>query len=433
MDLSSKIKPIIPNPFSKRSGYSDLTQRSALSGEVINLVFIFKDLVFLLIVGLILVIFLKIPVVVISVLVGFEFFVAILVGLVSISKLRAVYSLNSVDDAKGFREILVVNEYYKLVKSIIGVIANFVSLILIFWFFRNEILGFISESSFANIHLRNVPLNYLIYVFILLRLFEFFMNLIRYRLIKKLKVSDNFAEVLQDWTLIDKKLYLVKQLPGISIFLIVLLLVDIPIYVPIFFVGIVALMVLISITELKEISKADFNNTKVDSSLVKTKLNIYKNEDIAVSIFGIMNVASDFKSILTPWGSRNPYIGKVYYPENTLVITNCRLLFIQVPVTGGNMTLGSMDYVQSNFLYNRSEIRKKGEQILRVKSVQNILKYGLKDFLYRDIKTLTLNKMEIYIEKFNGEPSKYLFLDKEYIDPLKKALRFYLKSKFIES
>jgi len=123
--------------------------------------------------------------------------------------------------------------------------------------------------------------------------------------------------------------------------------------------------------------------------------------------------------------------GKTYYPENTLLITNYRILLIQVPITGGNKIVGETDYVPQNFFFNRGELRQKGEELLKTNSLPQILKLATNDVLYNDIKTLTLKQTQIIIEKVSGEKLSYVFMDREYIDSLKQLFQLYLKERFI--
>jgi len=144
-------------------------------------------------------------------------------------------------------------------------------------------------------------------------------------------------------------------------------------------------------------------------------------------VFGIMKTATGFGDMFTPVGS-----SENYFPENTLLITNYRFLMVHMPISGGDEIVGGADYANINFLFNRGKIRQKGEHILKTDSLPQILNLATNDVLYKDIKTVTLKKTEIIIEKLSGEKLGYLFLDREYVEPIKKLLRAYLSDRFIE-
>ena len=223
------------------------------------------------------------------------------------------------------------------------------------------------------------------------------------------------------------------------IFLVILFFLKVPFFIPLIFGGFMILMLILSIIELKRIKNVKFreNQSKeyvdIDKTTIQHQIMSYQNEQIVFSIFGILKTAASFKDIFKPFGSATLGAGKTYFPENTLFVTNYRLLLVQVPVSGGNKIVGEVDYVQNNFFYNRSEIRQKGEQMLKTMGLTQILSYAMNDFLYSDIKLVTLKgNAQIIIEKNNGEKYSCTFLDKEYAEPLKKALSFYLKEKFTQ-
>lgn len=190
------------------------------------------------------------------------------------------------------------------------------------------------------------------------------------------------------------------------------------------------IIVFISVAEIFRIKKVEFPDN-LDQTIVRKKIVIIKNERPIQYIFGILKTSAGL-SDLKVFGSSFLGVGKIFYPENTILFTDQRLIFIQVPVSGGNKIIGGTDYVQYNFFYNREEIRQKGKELFEEKPIKNILVYAIDDVSYNEIKKLTLNKTLILIEKVNGEKFQYLFLDKEYIDIIKDIGKKYLKDKFFE-
>ena len=178
--------------------------------------------------------------------------------------------------------------------------------------------------------------------------------------------------------------------------------------------------------------KKNGENNKIDESVVQHKIENYQDEKIIGSVFGIMKTATGFKDMLKPMGASFLGSGKTYFPENSLLITNYRLLMMQIPISGGNKIVGKTNYVSQNFFFNRGEIKQKGEQILKTNSLSQILKLATNDVLFRDIKTVTLKQTKIIIEKVTKEKFGYVCMDREYIEPLKKLLRVYLRDRFIE-
>jgi len=427
MDPKDILKNIIPSPFSEQSTLSGLAKKGELLGEGLGFTTIIKNVVFLLILAFVLVGYFKISAFIVAILIGTEILITLIAGYIKIRKIKSIYAIGTLDNAKSYRNILITGEYYELIKAIFGVEANIISVVLVFLLFSREITNFVIQ----NIPLQAGLLKYFVLIFVVFRLFDFIVRLLRYNWIKNLKENDDLAQINQEYQLIGKKLELIKFIPGMSVILLVIFLVGIPLYIPLIFGGFMLLMVVLSIVELQRIKNITFDNKQIDTSVVQHAIVEYQDEQIAGSVFGIMKTASGFKDVFKPFGMSVLGSGKTYYPENTLLVTNYRILLIQVPITGGNKIVGETDYVPQNFFFNRSELRQQGEELLKTNSLSQILKLATNDVLYNDIKILTLKQTQIIIEKTTGEKLSYVFMDREYIDSLKQLFSLYLKEKFI--
>jgi hypothetical protein len=106
---------------------------------------------------------------------------------------------------------------------------------------------------------------------------------------------------------------------------------------------------------------------------------------------------------------------------------------IQVPVTGSGKIVGDVDYIRANFYFNRAEIRQRGTELLGKAPINDLLKYATNSVSFGDIRTLSLRKRRIVIEKNNGEKIGYLFADDEYIGLLKELFQTHLTNKFVSN
>lgn len=421
---------IIPNPFDKNSTLSDLEKRKELIKESLSFIALIKNIIFLIILGFVLVFYFKISTTIVAILIGTEILTMLAVGYIKIRKLGAIYSIDTRDNAKSYRKLLITNEYWELIKSIFGIVANSISVGLIFLFFPVEISNLVQNIS-LNLPIRAGYVKYMIFIFVVFRGFEFIMRLIRYNWIKTIKESEDFAQINRDYLLIERKLELIKFLPGMGVIIMLLFLIGMPYWIPLIFTGFMVLMVLLSIMELKRIKNIQFDNRGVEASIAQNEIENYQNERIVGAVFGIIRVESGLKNIFKPMGLSILGYGKTYFPENSLILTNYRLLMIQIPVSGGDKIIGKISYVPQNFLFNRAEIKEKGEQIIKTNSLQQVIQLTTNEILYRDIKTVILKQTKIIIEKLSGDKLEYVFMDREYVEPLKKILSFYLKDKFI--
>lgn len=422
----------IPNPFDKNSKLSDLAMQVELIKESLGFVYLIKNNIFRVVLGLLLIFILKVPFQIIALLIGLELLADLVMGFIKIRELKSIANIQTDDNAKSYRKLLILNERWELLKSVANIITNIISVALIFILFFQYISEFVTEHIAP--HFPDIIDNfeYIILVLLVFRAFEFIMKIIRYHLIKNLSESDDFAKVNQEFVVIGKTLQLIKAIPIFGVVLLVFFLIGLPIWVVLLIVLFIIVMIIVSLVERKRIKSVKFEKNKIDKTVIQHDIQKIPEEQVAGTVFGIMKVAADFKSAFESFGYSFLGSGKSYLPENTLVFTNYRFLMLQVPVTGGNKIVGERDYVTENFFYNRGEIREKGEDLLKTRPLPQLLEFATNDILYKDIKCVTLKQTKIIIEKNTGKKIAYLFMDREYIDTVRNCLQFYLKDKFIQ-
>ena len=95
-----------------------------------------------------------------------------------------------------------------------------------------------------------------------------------------------------------------------------------------------------------------------------------QSEKIVDAIYGI------FKNHKTGYDAlqmKGLSIGTVYNPENTIFITDTRMLFISIPVLGGGKMIGGLDVSMLQSVINFKEIAEHGEQMRSTMTPQAIL------------------------------------------------------------
>ena len=425
------ILSMLPNPYNKNSKLSDLAKGAEVVEEGLSFPVIVKNVVFLIVIGFLLKEFLHIPLNIIGIFIGIEISITILGGYIKFKKLKAIENIEERSEGYKYKSTLIISQRYDLIKTVLGLVGNITSAIIVFSFFSNELNNFITDNKIVGKFTNGNLLLICLSVCLIARIAEIIIKIIQYKLINNIEENNDFAEIERSRLLIQKKLELVNFVPMFFIIAFILYIMGIPLYILSIFIVIIFVMILLSIIEIKKISNVNFNNDENHESVVENKIEVYEDEVVEDSLFGISVVATGFKDMFKSSGSATFGVGKNYNSENTLLITNHRLLFIEVPITGGNNIVGNTDYVEQNFFFNRGEIREKGEALLRDNSIEQILGYTKKSASYEDIKVLTLKYTEIIIEKNSGEKMGYMFLDKEYIDVIKKCLEKHLVSKFI--
>lgn len=419
MEIKDLFKKYVPNPLDSGSTLPGLNIKSEVIIETFSFSGIIKNVIFLIVVGFILLNFLQVPTNVVGILIGFAILSTSIVGYLKYLKIKSLSSINPAAAGENFKKIAVIREYYNLIISIVDFCTSLISTGLILLFFGKQI----SNLFILNPAESTLSLMHLILAFIIFRLLGLIINSIKYQIIKGINSGNNIAQVNQSLTLVNKKFELITFLPGVSAVLLILFLIGIPGYIVSIFLGFVVLMVILSLVELRRIGDVDLS---VQTSVEGIKnFGSRPNEKLIGTIFGIMNLSSTGSSFLG--------VGKTTDPENTLLLTDNRLLFVQVPIPGSNNIVDTTVYSDMNFLWNRKEIQEKGNQVVSSMTLDELSKqYGVKEIPFDEIKNLTLKKMEISILTNTNQKLKYLFMDTNYIEPLKQILQTYIKEKFIE-
>jgi hypothetical protein len=415
------IQKNIPNPFNKNSDNFDLAKKAELIKESLSFFVIFKNILFLALIGIVLVLHFKVSAEIILVFFGTEMLVNLIAFYLKVREFKAIYNIDAQDVAKSYRSLLITNEYWELIKSILGLIGKSISIAFILFFFSSEI-AYISISNFINLPLNETSFRYLLFGFIAIQVINFILKLVRYIWIKNLKDFKDFAQVNQEYILIEKKLAMMKFIPTINVILLAFFLLGIPFWVLILFAALALIMVLLSIVEFNRIKNIKIENNEYVAPVVQNIAVNYQDEQITCAVFGVLKIASGFKDFFRITGYSYLGAGKNKDPENTLFVTNYRLILFYIPATGGDNISDNTDYVSQNFFFNRGEIRKNGEEILRTYTLSQIISNSRLQILFNEIKLIKLKQNKIIIEKNNGEKLAYMFMDKEYFESLKNSL-----------
>jgi len=413
-------KKFVPNPVDSESTLPGLIKESAVIVETFSFAGVIRNTVVLFIAGFVLTRFFQVPANVISILIGFEIFSSLLIASIRYRKIRSLSSITAAADGRSFKKIVVTREYYGLITGIVGFITSAISVGLVFTLFGQQLSNLLIQNEV----IKDIAVKYLILLFVVFRLFDLIGKLIRYQLIRGVKESENLAQVNQSFSLVNKRFRLIASVPGMSVALLVLFLIGIPGYAVATFSGLFVLLVVMSVIELRRIGKVDLS---VQSSAENLRnFTIRPEERIVGTLFGIMNRKRTGFAFLG--------VGKTTRPENTLLITDSRLLFVEMPIPGNNKIVDGAVYSDMNLFWNRGEIKEEGQRIVESMSLEEIAKqYGIDEVLFDEIANLKVEKMEFTILTNANQKYGYLFMDREYVEPLKQWLRTYLKGKFVET
>ena len=426
--MKNSFKDIFSNPFSQESSLEHFDKQIAVLGEVLSIKGLSKKVISLLILAILGVLYLKIPTPIIVIIFGVEILFLLISGYFKLEKAKSILKIDTQEGPKAYLTRLITSAKYNAKISTFGTLSSIVSVSLVLTFFSEEISNFVLEIF-------PYPTNILklfLFIFIGFKLFKLLLELLKYQWVKNIQNKDDYAKINQDYQIIQKKLDLINLAVTMSIILLILYLINIPFYIPLIFTGFLFILIVSSIIELRRIKGINLvNPLKENNSKKSLPVKINKDEEIILPIFGIMKTSVDLKSALEPFGISFLGKGKVLSPENSLLITNKRLLFIQVPMTGGDNIVGETNYVMNNFFYNKKELLTNGEELLRTQSLPQILQLVKKEISYEEIKTVILKENKLIIEKTSGEKFGYFFMEKEYLNIIKETLIQFLGDKLI--
>ena len=256
------------------------------------------------------------------------------------------------DNARSYWKILMTNEYFELIKYIFSLTVRISNIALVYIFFYRDLMIFVSRYI-------PFPIEF-IGIFVLISIFFVILHILvmfyRYSLIKKLQKYDDLAKINLEYQLLEQRLTLIYMISAMSLILLVLFLIGLPSHILLIFCCISFIFFIISIIELKRTTNVSFDYQKVDPRVISHPIKEHQGEQLAGSVFGVLKVATGLGDFLKPFSSSFLGTGKTYFPENTMFITNLRIILIQIPISGGNKVVGEVDYVTNNFFYNLSLI-----------------------------------------------------------------------------
>lgn len=409
---------IIPNPLSNKESLVGLAKKTEVITETFSFFRSFAFISVSLLITLYVLSNYDLPLTVIVLMATYVFVSGVISQIVKVWKINSINTIPEEKQGKSYHSLTLINLKYKLVNSVISLILTLLT-VLQLRILVPEVFGvniFIIED-FVNFSLEN-----LFGILILFRVVEIVLSIIEYSLNQGISSDENFAEVQKKLGLLNKKIEFIKFIIYSAFLLIIFNYLSIPPEIIKFVVSFMLMWLVLSLVEIIRIQKLDLNilSTKV----IGLELKLEPDEKLLYTIFGIMNLGRTGTSILG--------VGSTNKPENTLIITNKRMLFVEIPIAGNSAMVDGITYSDMNFFWNRGELINAGGETLKTFSLNEIANnYGVQSYLYDDISKLILKKMEIEIHTIRNDKVKYLFLDREHIQPLIDNFKAVLGEKFV--
>jgi hypothetical protein len=186
--------------------------------------------------------------------------------------------------------------------------------------------------------------------------------------------------------------------------------------------------------EIKQLKKIPQNKpTTVDPETQHPISPVQPNERIIDAIYGIQFVVSSYGEMISVGFSEKVVmgVGKDYYPENTLIRTTDRLLFVQAPMPGGNAIIGQLNFPQQHANYNRGGIKKQAEQLMQ-QGIEEVLKYTVKELFLSELDYITIRPHTLIMTMRSGKNLSYKNYDPAYKEQLKQIFGTFVDIKEVE-
>lgn len=428
MKNKNGLNSFIPNPFETSSNLSNLDQKAASIKEASSLTSVFGTITTLLTIGIVLLI-ISTPFLVVLLLIGGQIAITVWKVLLSIQKIKSLQGIDTSESSDGsLQKIISIDASYEKQKSRIGLLISVASFIVIF-------LGFQEAIQNVRFELNGFMQNLNVWYFLLPSLYYIYsyaFHSLSYSLYSSLPKAGAYSEVNKRYQVYRDILAGIPVI-AVGVLLVVgLILLGAPWWITALTGSFILLLATLSFTNAYRIANTKTQKTTVDTDLKEEAISTIEGEKVEGAIYGISRQATSFLEQITPSGYSVAGAGRTLAAENTLVITNKRLLFIQVMVDGGNSIVGDTNYSMMNFYFNRGAIKEAGENLLKKESMKEITELALRQCNYEDIKLLKLDTATVYIEKTNGKKMKCGYMDKEYFETTASLLKKHLGDRFVQ-
>jgi hypothetical protein len=408
---------LIPNPLNKDENLLGLAKKSEMVVETFSLLRAITSIIIILVITVIFVISLALPPFVNISIIVYIFVSSVLTQVIRVWKINLINNINKDNQAKGILRLRLTGHKYVLINSSVSILLTLLFLLELV-IVDSEVLEFnlFSLSTFFDIKIVTV-----IYLILASRAADLVVNLFGFVMINRIVPNEDFASVSRDLSLLKRQIEILKLVFGAVVILSLLYLFQIPFNIIALILLIIVMFLVLSIWEIIRLKSVDLESTS--SQGIGLDLETSLDEKVIYALFGIMNLNRTGFAFLG--------VGKTDKPENSLLITNKRLLFIEIPMPGNSKMVEGTNYSDMNFFWNRGEIVKNGKELLKTHTLSEIIKrYGVKSFKFEDIKRIELHKMLIKIETNSADKAEYVFMDREHIDPSMSHLKQLLGEKF---
>ena len=412
---------------------SGLYKKASLAKTGFNMAGLISTLVFWLIVSFLIYQFLDAPIEIVLIFAGVQILIAMVLAIIRAYQFGSIWKVRTNEQTDSYWQIYLVNKRYGLINKIMAPITLGVAVFLIYLIYPEAATQILDKMVLGS----NLTVKYLLVTLWLYQLAEVVMFWAEYAGTKNLRPAGDFAEQNRQILIIEKKFQLYRLMPVILAVVSLLVILQSEknkIYSDSFNFILLLFIVLIigallSWLQIRRIASLDLE-APVSRQFITTISKKFGDEKFMASFFGVIYTAYQLKDSLKPAGYSYLGGGEYAYLENSMVVTDKRLLLLQIPMPGADKIVGGTVYTLENVFFNRQELIKKGRELIG-ESVDKAINYAVREYLLADIDRLTLKGTILYIDLKNGNRTAYTLMEQADRQGLADSLQKLVGDKII--
>jgi hypothetical protein len=418
--------------FSRDSSLPDLSQRATRIRAGLGYSRVLRHVLLVIATATLAVTVFGIPVRLTALFAGAELALAALAGLMEVARKRAVTEIAMSTGREGYQRILRASAYYDRVRSIYGLAVALAILLGAQFYCPEDLSASIGGAAVAAVPaLASIPVSDLLIMLAAFHVLLLASRWLRYRGIRSLPETTDYAELNRRYLLFARRERLLQVVPFAGVVVLALGLwhgiVGVPWEVPLVAACVSPVPFLIGARNPRHLngppSEPEPRHPVIHRSHLESR-----DEAVSGAVFGIQKISDGPPDAGSPGRSSRADLKK--NPENSLVMTNRRLLFIHVPVTAGPAAGKKGDTLRTDCFSHLPEIRKKGSGMLKARSLAEVIRHSTREIPYSEIRMATLRGVVLDLELNGNGKDSYFFMDPADAGPLKQVLELHLGVRF---
>jgi hypothetical protein len=363
-----------------------------------------RNLIVCLVAGLAAVLYFHLPGTAVAVFFGVLALNTMVEGVVTVLRLRAVANLETAADGNVLRSTFLLNEKYHVAAATFNAGISALAFLGVALLGKQLVLTLSLQSVNAEIPDISIPFLSLMILPVLYVLGKLALHAVYLITAGQIGRDLEVGKVYQQILVIRKSVQSLEFLPVAVALACALWFLGLPGWIVAIFGGVPLLLFVVSAIEVYRIQQIQMTPS-VAASPASAEKEFQPGELVEGASFGLMNLRQTGNAVMG--------VGKASDAENALVLTNRRMVFIQVPLPGGNNIIGAASFNYMNVMLNRPQLITEGKKLLASGDPQKIVQYIEKTFSYEDLESVSVKNKKLEFRTRGGKKYQYMCWEEE--------------------